>query len=62
MARMPILGHTFHGAIFGPLGLKFFMGTQETFIYRLLVRHPSYDLMLIFDFWQENRRGHHARP
>ena len=26
-----------------PIGLKIFMGTQETIIYRLLVRNPSYD-------------------
>ena len=36
-----IYGQTFFGyysAIFWPIGLKFFVGTQETIIYRLLVR------------------------
>ena len=27
--------------VFGPIGLKFFMGTQETVIYRLVMRNPS---------------------
>ena len=51
---MPIFGHTFFGhelAIFGPIRLKILKGTQETIIYRLVVRNPSYDfyfLVLIF--------------
>ena len=46
MTRIPIFGNTFLGhnpAISGSIGMKFFMGTQETIIYRLLVRNPSYD-------------------
>ena len=46
MARMPIFGHTFFGhnsAIFGPIGLKIGMRTQETVIYRLVVKFFSYD-------------------
>ena len=46
MAHMPIFGLTFFGhnsAIFGSIGQKFVMGTQETTIYRLVIRNPSYD-------------------
>ena len=38
MAHMPIFEHTFFGqksAIFGPIGLKFFVGAEETINYRL---------------------------
>ena len=49
-----IFGQTFFGhnsAIFEPIGLKLFIGTQKTIIYRLVVRNPSYDVffpVLIF--------------
>ena len=46
MAHMPTFGHTFFGhnsAILGPIGLKIYMGTQETIIYRLVVRNQSYE-------------------
>ena len=46
MACMPIFGHTFfahNSAIFGPIGLEILMGTQETIIYRLVVRKQNYD-------------------
>ena len=35
-------------AIFGPIELKFLMGTQETIIYRLAVRNQRYDAYLSF--------------
>ena len=43
------------------------MGTQETIIYRLVVRNTSFDayfsdLIFFGHFWLENGRGHHARP
>ena len=65
LARIPksghmIFGHNWNSAIFWPI-----MGIQQTIIYRLVVRNPRYDAMLIFDFlghfWWENRRGHYAR-
>ena len=37
-----------YSAIFGPIGLKFFMATQEAIIYRLVVRNLSYDDYLTF--------------
>ena len=43
---MPIFGHQFfsyNSAIFGLIGLKISMGTQETIIHRLVMRNPSYD-------------------
>ena len=40
---------------FGPIGLKLFMGAQESIIYRLAMRYPSYDPYVSFLF-------HHARP
>ena len=46
MARMPTFGHTFFGhnsASCWPIRLEIFMGTQETIIYRLVVRNSSYD-------------------
>ena len=66
---MPIFGHTYfdhNSAIFGQIGLKIFMGTQETFIYRLLIENQSCDPYLSFlnflgHFWRENGRVHHAR-
>ena len=54
MAHMLIFRHTFFGhnsATFCQIGLKIFMGTQETIIYRLAVRSPSYDVFEIF--WGE---------
>ena len=37
---------------FSPIGLKFFMGTQETIIYRLVMRSSSYDAYFSFlIFW-----------
>ena len=55
MARMPIFGHTFfvhNSAIFWPIGLKIFKGTQDTFIYRLVVRNLSYDAYFsVLIFW-----------
>ena len=41
-------GRTFlaiHSAIFGPIGLKYFigLGAQETIIYRLVMRNTNYD-------------------
>ena len=70
MARMPIFGHTFFGhnsTIFGQIELKFFMGVQETIIYRLVMRNLRNDAyFLIFDFLghfgRENGRVHHACP
>ena len=67
-ACMPIFGHTYFGhynsANLGPIGLTFFMGTQETIICRLVMSNPSYDdyfLLIFFDFlghfWRENERG-----
>ena len=54
-ANYSIYGHTFFGhnsAIFGPIGLKFFMGTQGTIIYRLLLRNQCFGLYLpISIFW-----------
>ena len=54
-ANYSIHGHTFFGhnsAIFGPIGLKFFMGTQGTIIYRLLLRNQCFGLYLpISIFW-----------
>ena len=44
-ANYSIYGHTFFGhnsAIFGTIGLKFFMGTQVTIIYRLLFRNQCF--------------------
>ena len=41
MACMPIFGHTLFGT-------KFFMGIQETIIYRLVVRNPNYDTYFSF--------------
>ena len=39
-------------ANFGPIGLNFFMGAQETFISRLVLRNPSYDAYFSFlIFW-----------
>ena len=50
-AHMPIFGHMFL-AIFWPIGLKMFMGTQETIIYRWVKRNPSYhDYFQILIFW-----------
>ena len=53
MAR--IFGHTFFGhksAIFRPIGLTTFLGTQETIFYRLVVRNPIYDAHFSFlNFW-----------
>ena len=49
MAR--IFGHTFFGhksAIFRPIGLTTFLGTQETIFYRLVVRNGSYDTCFLF--------------
>ena len=50
-----IYGHTFFGhnsAIFWPIGLKFFVGTNETIIYWLLVRNQCYTAQfLISNFW-----------
>ena len=41
-----IYGHTFFDhnlAIFCPIGLKFFLVTQETIIYRLVMRNCDFD-------------------
>ena len=46
-------------------GLKIFMGTQETIIYRLVVWNPSYDAyfsVLIFLGHLLRGNGHQARP
>ena len=49
-----------------PIGLKYFVGTQEIIIYRLLLRNQWYD-MFIFrirffgPYWRENERGRHQR-
>ena len=42
MARMPIFEHTFisHNSV---IGLKYFMGVQETIIYRSMMRNLSYN-------------------
>ena len=66
-ARMLIFGHTFFGhnsAILRSWGLKFLMGAQETIIYRLVVRNPSYYAYFWFlaTFLPENERGYHAPP
>ena len=51
---------------FGPAGLKMFMGTQETNIYRLVVRNPSYyayfPFLIFGPLLVGNGRGHHACP
>ena len=50
--------------IFGPTRLKKFMETQESNIYRLVMRNPSYDAYFSFcclgPLLGENGRGHHA--
>ena len=55
MAHMPIFWHTFfdhNSAIFGPIGLTFFMETKETIIHWLVVRNPSYDAYFsLLIFW-----------
>ena len=61
MARINIFGHAFFGHNSGIVGqwsrrflscgLKFFIGVQETIIYRLAMRNPSYDTFFNFDFW-----------
>ena len=46
-----MLGHAFFGhnsAICWLIGLKFSMGSQETIIYRLVVRNSSYDAYFSF--------------
>ena len=59
-----IYGHTFFGhnsAILGPIELKFFMGTPETIIYRLVAK--NHDLVVFWKmtpFWWENGRGRHT--
>ena len=42
---MPIFGHIYgqNSAIFGPTGLQFYVGAQETFIHRLVLRNPRFD-------------------
>ena len=66
---MSIFGHTFLAKTQPSLAnwAEHFYGTQETVIYRLVVRNPSYDAyILVFDFlghfWQDNGRGNHAHP
>ena len=49
MVQKNIFGHTFFGH-FVPIGLKLFVGTQETIINRLVVRNPSYDAYYICHF------------
>ena len=52
---MPIFGYTYFGlylAISGPIGLKFFIGGQETIIYRLVMRILCYDAYFsVLIFW-----------
>ena len=57
-------GHTFfrhNSAIFWPIRLKFFLGTQETIIYRFAMRNHDLDAFWKkFNFWRENGHGRHA--
>ena len=44
------MGH--NSAIFEPIGLKYFVGAQETFIYRLVMRNQNYGAYFPFlIFW-----------
>ena len=57
MSHTSIFGHTYFGhksAIFGAIGLKILLGTQETIIYRLVMRNLNYDLFFVLDFWATN--------
>ena len=50
--------HKFFGynsAICGLIGLKFFMGTEATIIYRFVMKNLNYNF--IDHFWRENGRG-----
>ena len=56
-------------AIFGTIGLKILVGTQETIIYRLVMEisgiillFAELDLFILDHFWWGKRRGQHARP
>ena len=54
MARMHIIGGIRFLAILGPLAnwTEFFIGAQETIIYRLVIRNPSCDAYFsYFIFW-----------
>ena len=62
---MPIYGHTFFGHIsanFWPIKLKFHMATQETIIYRLMMRNQRKDLLFknskfLALIWPQKGRG-----
>ena len=41
-----MFGH--NAAIFGPIGQKIYMGTQQTIIYRLVMKNPGYDAYIEF--------------
>ena len=69
MEHIPIFEHMIFGhnsAFFWPIGLKYFMGAQETIIYRLVMRKSTYDTyfsVLIFGpLLAGNGRGHLLRP
>ena len=65
MAHMPIFGHLFFGhnsAIFWLIGLKISMGTQETIIYRLVVRNLSYVAYFLVLIFLATFAGKWARP
>ena len=63
--RMPIYGHTFFGYIsanFRPIKLKFHMATQESIIYRLMMRNQRKDLLFknskfLVLIWPQKGRG-----
>ena len=62
-----IYGHTFitfygyNSVIFRPIGLKCFVGTQGTIIYRMVRKNQYQHLYFgISTFWRENVRGRHA--
>ena len=61
-----IYGHTFitfygyNSVIFRPIGLKCFVGTQGTIIYRMVRKNQYQHLYFgISTFWRENVRGCH---
>ena len=49
MVHMPIFGQPFKFLVISrQIGLKIFIGAQETFIQRLVIRVQLQDIMLIF--------------
>ena len=50
------------GIRFLPIGLKYFMGAQETIIYRLVMRNLSYKAYLLFLFFWPQLAGKWVLP